>query len=373
MGVRGLYQLIAKCGRLVLYEQFAYKYVAVDAFQKIYKYCNMQHSYASEKNMHLYSIINSINHLLMYNIIPVFVFDGTALHYKTKHKGVTTTAKYRISPTQIKECEKMIKLMGLKSLRAPFEADSQCAAMTMDSCETPVSTFITDDTDALAFGAKSILRMIPINIVVLIKNVCRKFLLTKYDPNVQYSFHDVLTKLNMCDQCCNLQTYLDIRYKYDIMIFKKINNSNDINFAIQYTLDDVLKYLNSLTPVWGRKQFTYSNFIELCILCGTDYQLRLVKDSNEQIFKDYVACQYDLEKYFALKNLPKAYLSKIKEIKNYYENASVIDPNTLDFTVDEPGVEIREFMTEFDLPQWFIGTCIERYTSTYKHMVDMAG
>lgn len=39
MGIQGLNKLIAPAGKLVSYHDFNNRYVVVDAFQKIYRYC----------------------------------------------------------------------------------------------------------------------------------------------------------------------------------------------------------------------------------------------------------------------------------------------------------------------------------------------
>lgn len=380
MGVRGLFKFISRCGRITLYEKLAGQCVAIDVFQKIYKYCmNKKYNYDNPQNAHLKAILNTTNHLLQYNIIPVYIFDGTALQFKVKNKTTVKientnstnedgniTEFFKIAPKQIKECEKLIRLIGFKGFRAPYEADSQCAAMTMESCDTRMVSVITDDTDTLVFGARSILRMFPYNVIMNIKLIIRLFLQKNQCSNQMFSFVDMIKLINQPELLERIKTHFDVRRKYDINDLRKIILSNDVNFAMEFTLEDVLNYLTSLTPYWGRKKFTQSNLIDISILFGSDYLIRRVKDTNETIFNDYVKNDCDIQKYITFKNLGENYLKVVLDVKNYYENASVMDPNTMDLSIDIPmKEELKTYLVEHGFPIWFIEMSILKYERIY--------
>jgi 5'-3' exonuclease len=270
MGIKELTKFIEPCGVLVSYDEYSHQYVAVDAFQKIYKYCvarcdtrgcketyihggvkisdtsNDSDTYNSiqsdEKtifNKHLRAIINCVNQLIKFKIMPIFVFDGSSITSKVKNKKPTETSdtqntntdikqenthtkteqikkNFKISPQQIKECEILISHIGIPYVRAPFEADSQCAAMTMKTCSADIKTVITDDTDALVFGSSSILRMLPMSLVDSVRILFSSFIKSSPDPSCEYSILDILekNKMNGNDFICNLLNKMNFNIKY---------------------------------------------------------------------------------------------------------------------------------------------------------------
>lgn len=392
MGIKELTKFIEPCGVLVSYDEYGNQYIAVDAFQKIYKYCvvrgdDLQQGEKAIFNKHLRAIMNCINQLIKFKIIPIFVFDGSSITSKIKNKIINGQNKkttdiintpntnsdikqdntcvkseqikkiFKISPQQIKECEILISHIGIPYVRAPFEADSQCAAMTMKTCSANIKTVITDDTDALVFGSRSILRMLPMTMVDSIRMLFSNFVKSSPDPKCEYSISDILEKnrntndttknmINCNDYVHKLQNKLniDIKYKYETIV--KFSDMSMINFAIRYDIGDVLLFLKARANTILSKnnkttidEFTRENFIDMCILFGTDYLPRIASICVNEVFKHYVLSDFDIVKFVDTlenKHIPLNYLEAVNDVREYYMNASVIDPNTIDMTIYKP-------------------------------------
>ena len=369
MGIRELMRFIEPCGVIAPYDDYRGQYVAIDAFQKIYKYCNSKENiqeldHKKVYNRHLKAIINCINQLLKFNITPIFIFDGSTIPTKIKNKekmnekleqtknmcATNTNMKrniFKISPQQVKECEILLNNIGIPYLRAPFEADSQCAALTTNTTPMPVKTVITDDTDALVFGSHSILRMLPIYMIDNLRELIANFL--SKCPNVEktYSVNDII------NVCGNIEEYykkfkgrlnMDIKYKYDIIV--KFGDMNNINFALCYRIDDILNHLkekaNKILANHGMRSinsFTVKNFVDMCILFGTDYLPRISNMCVNAIFERFIMSEMDTTKFvegFDCIQSPDEYLENIEDVRDYYTNASVIEPSTIDMTIYKP-------------------------------------
>lgn len=396
MGIKELTSFIETCGILVSYDDYQHQYVAVDAFQKIYKFCMTRNDVRqtdddSDFNGHLHAIIKCVNQLIKFNIVPIFVFDGTSIATKTKKptKPETPTASendcnnrtidsfcakksYRITPQQIRECEQLISNIGIPYVRAPFEADSQCAALTMKDTLN-ITTVITDDTDALVFGAKSILKMLPMKIVDALRIIFGEFV--KYAqinivrPEEQtYSIVDITNIIhnniqivahsNLSNAIRNVRNRLNMNFKYEYKTIVKFSNTDQINFAIKYDITDVLMYLKELANKILSKNnktcindFSREKFIDMCILYGSDYLPRITElvvksDVHEKqlrniidIFSHYVLSDCDINKFINSMTdnaVKEDYANRVNDVREYYLNASVVDPITMDVTLYKP-------------------------------------
>ena len=435
MGIKELTKFIEQCGVLVSYDEYSNQYVAVDAFQKIYKYCvvrgngntdsngendmcNIQNSAKMTFNKHLRAIMNCINQLIKFKIIPIFVFDGSSITSKIKNKitceqnkkttsitdqlytkSDTTSIKneqikkvFKISPQQIKECEILISHIGIPYVRAPFEADSQCAAMTMKTCNAGIKTVITDDTDALVFGSRSILRMLPMTMVDSMRKLFSDFIKTSPNPDYEYSIHDILERNKIYGNCITnygdiifkLQNKLNINIKYSYKTIVKFSDMYAINFAIRYDIDDVLQFLkNRANNILIKNQkniineFTKTNFIDMCILFGTDYLPRIANMCVNDVFKHYVMSDFDIVKFVNTlenKHIPSNYLTTVDDVREYYMNASVIDPNTIDMTIYKPqDNEIYNQLQNSGFSYSFISNNLKNYKYNFSYLVHSTG
>jgi 5'-3' exonuclease len=406
MGIKGLTKFIQECGVIVPYSDYKNKYVVVDVFQKIYRYCtnknNIMNVPTNENddtrfiyNKHLRAILNSVKHFNKFQTHPIYVFDGLSIAIKVKNKkdaknkrlsessdtqsqlsGTVDDKKemkkvFKISPLQIKDCEILLNLLGIPNIRAPHEADSQCAAFTICNNSKIVSTVMTDDTDVLVFGATSILRMLPLTIVNTLRQLFKRFIETHPQTNRKYSISDILNVLHEDLIQCGLDKKICMSYQYNLETIVQFSDRTNINFAIKYDSKNVCEYLltkankilleNILCKI---DKFTMNNFIDMCIIFGTDYSPRICDMYVEEIFRMFVLANLNVNKLveeLRQKNILVCddYLDKYTSVKEYYKNASVIDPRTVDLQLYKQNKEeLYNFLRKNGFSQSYATNCI---------------
>lgn len=412
MGIKGLTKFIAECGEPVSYREFAKQCIAVDAFQRIYKYCSSLNMWddkvemRNKFNKHLKAIMNCINQLIRFQIQPIFVFDGLAIASKAKHANkdiVDETINsdesspevpletpeekikkdkkshvnvFKISPQQIKECEKLIKYIGMPFLRAPYEADSQCAAITIYSNKTKknISTIMTDDTDVLVFGAHSILKMLPIKSIQQFRMLLQEFIATNPNRSKKYSVKNIIDILNRQDIIQLFSTKFNITVEYDYNTLIEFSDPTTINFAIKYDIEVVLSFLTKKANAILEKlhkepiKMTHENFVDMCVLFGTDYLPRLQGLTIDNIFEYFVESNFSIETFLKIVpvSVPSNFMEIVKDVKYYYENASVIDPSTIDTTIYEPNDrELACYLRDFGFSKFQSECNISKYRRNF--------
>lgn len=391
MGIRELNKFIESCGVLVSYDNYRNQYVTIDAFQKIYKYCVIRDDAPPVEqtkifNKHLRAIMNCINQLISFNIIPIFVFDGLSIASKAKNKAIivnsehetnkciehNTRKQFKISPQQIRECEQLLEYIGLPCIRAPYEADSQCAAITM--CLRDSNTVITDDTDALVFGSRSVLRMLPMKTVEILRTSFRKFLDLKPDKTQQYCINDIFGAINNHEALIRMQRKVNTRIMYSYDTISRFCDGCIVNFAVKYDIPTVFEFLkenankirceNNMQPI---TEFTHKNFMEMCILFGTDYQPRILKMHVNEIFKLFVLSDFNINTVID-NTFPSNYIEIATNICDYYTNASVIDPTTIDVSLYRPMNEkLYNYLKLFGFSHSFTVNNMNAYNTNYNH------
>lgn len=190
MGIRGLNNMIKKISPECVTENSITKYkntvVAIDCSILIYKF-----RYASKiENAHLIGIVNRIKFYMMNNILPVFIFDGVPPDAKRCTIEKRQNAKYKlykkidelkeivpenemhkktideeiekissqiivVKKRHIDECKELLEKSGIPYFYAPEDAEKYCAFLQKNGL---VDYTITDDTDAMTFGCKKILK-----------------------------------------------------------------------------------------------------------------------------------------------------------------------------------------------------------------------
>lgn len=134
---------------------------------------------------HLHGLLLRIAFMMRNQIKPIFVFDGVPPNMKNKtlekraniklkaqeeFKDKNTSDKRRLQMFQrmtfidskmIKECIELLNILGIPYVMAPEEADSQCAYLLINNF---VDFIISDDSDILAFGGKSLVRGFKVSI-----------------------------------------------------------------------------------------------------------------------------------------------------------------------------------------------------------------
>ena len=249
---------------------------------------------------HILGLFNKTIYLLKKNIIPIYVFDGKAPDLKSKviqeRKEIKKKAwekletltnekdkiKYfkrtvSISWKQLDECKNLLDLMGIPYIKAPEEADSQCAWLVKNGFATGV---LTEDMDILTFGCNKIYRNLGSynkkTIEINLKDILEKI-------NLNYNEFIELCILFGCDYCERVK---DITPNELYNIFKENKN-------IYKTLE-ILKNNNYNVPDINNIELVKSYFKNPPILSNIN-DLELKKPEIEKL-EDKLVNEYGLIK-----------------------------------------------------------------------------
>ena len=223
MGINGLSQLIQREApsaiRKTGLDDYRGKTMALDASLAIFQVVMAKAHFASFHSLnlsgefvgHLTGILGRTLWLLEASITPVFVFDGAPPALKeltirqrttgrekagnrlqtllkapgTPDPKVVKTLKAqstRLSGAYFEECFEMLRLCGVPVIRAPSEAEAQCAELARGKL---VYAAATEDMDCLTFGTPVLVRYL---------NSGHK---GKDNPMMEYRLKDVLKGLHL--------------------------------------------------------------------------------------------------------------------------------------------------------------------------------
>ena len=309
MGVKKLYKLIEKYApnSIKIKKMSDYKgtKIAVDANIVLYQFMiailnSKKDGLTNEKGYntsHYHIIFYKTISYLNNGIIPIYIFDGRPpeikknilierqnLKYKamkqlSKTNTEEETIKYtkrivNITEKHIDEIIELLEYMGIPYIRSQGEADSQCAALCLSGIVDGVAS---EDMDLLAFGTPVLLR--------------------------------------------------------DFSSKKKVREINLIKVLEGFGFMDNKFNLNP-----------YDIFIELCILLKCDYCPVIKGIGPEKAYKL-------LKEHGSIKNIiklisnnsneynfkiPNNFKSRYEDAKNYFKEAFVIDPSSLDLRWNKP-------------------------------------
>ncbi|XP_060533504.1 flap endonuclease GEN [Cylas formicarius] len=170
MGIKNLWTILTPfCDRKPLYELQG-KTVAVDLSCWICEAQNIA-EYQVQPRMYLRNLYFRTCFLLLMDVSPVFVLEGKApeLKYDTiaarnaiqfkgakpKTDGVKTGKDRSRFHFVLKQCEQMLKLLGVACIKGNGEAESLCAYLNEDGL---VDGCISQDSDCFAYGARVVYR-----------------------------------------------------------------------------------------------------------------------------------------------------------------------------------------------------------------------
>lgn len=109
---------------------------------------------------HLIGLCNQVSVLYEAGVLPLFVFDGKPpdLKRETMRKRAARTRRsgFKITSDMCSQMKKALEVLGVPWVQAPEEAESQASHMTRYG----FSAVITNDYDALLFGANRMVRSI---------------------------------------------------------------------------------------------------------------------------------------------------------------------------------------------------------------------
>lgn len=186
MGVTGLLKALRPITRPVHISQFAGEYIAVDASCWLHRSAHtcasqlaLEHASCDKYLTFLYQFIQC---LIMNRLRPVFVFDGQALPAKAQTSATRSTARQtayarglalhaaqdynaaetqfqrsvQITPEMTRNLQRMLYLMRLPFVVAPYEADAQiaklCGVGDVDDEDKDQNAVVDNDNNASAIN-----------------------------------------------------------------------------------------------------------------------------------------------------------------------------------------------------------------------------
>lgn len=231
MGVKNLMKIIKKhAPNTIKYkkiDQYRNMILGIDANLMIYKmiYAIRRNGYdimnEDNKVTHIHTMLQKLYGFKKYNILPIFVFDGTPpkikdttlkkrekikKEIKTKYKKATTLDEQKkyyyiksdITMKEINDCKKLITLFGYTYINSIEEADSQLAYLSKANI---IDAVVTDDMDILVFGGKKILKNFTVSDKKNIEEIDLKIMLDELKIT-QWQLIDIAILLG-CDYCKN--------------------------------------------------------------------------------------------------------------------------------------------------------------------------
>ncbi|KAL7422214.1 hypothetical protein Q5752_002860 [Cryptotrichosporon argae] len=161
MGVTGLWDLVRSAGVRTSLSHLAKDAfmanrnglrgltVGVDASLWIFHAKDQQHG----ENPFLRTIFYKIVALLQHPVLPVFVFDGPKKPALKRNQNVA--GRFGTSDRHSRMFKELLDTCGLEWWNAPGEAEAELALMNRQG---KVDAILSDDADALLFGATCLLR-----------------------------------------------------------------------------------------------------------------------------------------------------------------------------------------------------------------------
>jgi hypothetical protein len=246
-----------------------------------------------------------------------------------------------------------------------------------------VATVLTDDTDIITFGSKSMLKMIQLQFIDVLKELFNDFLEMKPDQSLCYSISDMMIIVNKKKYYTCVQNRVNINFKYDVQTIYEFGTSDVINFAVEYDRDSVFQYLKDKANDILRLNekalidvFTQDNFIEMCILFGSDYQQKICDMTVGEIFEAYILSDMCIEKCIeyieSKKNIKISidYIETFNSIKEYYHKASVINPEDIDYNIYKINeCELFKYLANYGFPYARVSSSIKLYKNDFNNIL----
>jgi len=295
----------------------------------------------------LYSCLKIAIKCIRENIVPIFVFDGSAPEGKNnsleKRRNDKQRASenleeiqnqinnhtienndsenieslneklikmykrsFRINWNNIDHAIQMLRAMGIPVVEAVSEADSQCAAIARyyDDGKTVV---LTDDFDAILYGAPKIIRL----------------------------------------------------------------STLSSQMIEEFDADNFINKISKITNNLYRIPFTMNNFIDCCCLMGTDYCKGLGMDFPT-IFHIYCENNMSLPDVFgALNKNNYNLIERITNAPDQYTKALVTDPSKISIILEKPNIQILSKILESFLEKKCSDKIIEFIDINYNLYTDV--
>ena len=248
MGIKNLNSLILKYAEKGVLKKHLSSYsgmrIAIDANVYIYKYL-----YGNSNCIN--GLFFQINKFKKFNISPIYIFDG-----KPPPEKELTLLQRKLNKNKIKnkilECENQILLINKND-----SLDTQ----SKETLKAELEDEINNLNKKLIFITKDVLE----KIILLLDFMGINYI---FAPCEAEHYCSKLIKNNLVDLV--LSEDMDTIACGSNRILRKFSNKTD--FVFEYNLFEILNLLN----------LSYSQFIDMCILCGNDYVNR-IKDTDHNL------------------------------------------------------------------------------------------
>lgn len=162
MGIKNLFKFLRKYANAAITEvsldDLKSSKVAIDMSIYIYQF----HSVALSHNIvnvdgkyinHIQGTLHKLSLLLRNDIQPICVFDGSPP--AAKAPTIANRKKLHSMNNVFADVKTLVKLMGVPIVNSPSEAEAECAYLNKQGI---VDYVITEDLDALVFGADRVIK-----------------------------------------------------------------------------------------------------------------------------------------------------------------------------------------------------------------------
>jgi flap endonuclease-1 len=334
MGIKNLFKLLQqKCPESIkmkdIKEYNGYK-IAVDAYLILYQFLiaisgkneTTFKDINGKKNGHIHVILNKTIFYLRNGILPIYVWDGVPPdikhntlknRYKNKvnakkminniDKNDENYIKYlkrtvTLKDYEINECLNLLTVMGIPWIKAPGEADSQCAALAMSGVVDGVAS---EDMDMLTFGTPILLRnlsskkkVIEIKLDKILEILYKE---CSYDESIN-RFIDLCILLK-CDYC---PTIKGIGYNKAFNYINKYGSIRNIKKNIKNTkliiTDDYIKKSEQIREYFKKTDIIDPTYLNIKWNKPNEYRLINILNKENNIKMAKINKYIDLTEIF---------------------------------------------------------------------------
>lgn len=298
MGIKNLNTLILQySNKSVNYRHLSdydKKKVAIDANVYIYKYL-----YGNSNSIN--GIFFQVNKLKKHGIIPIYIFDG-----KPPKEKEATILNRKSNKNKIKD-----KILKFQKKIELLDIDNNLTEEEKVKIKKEINIEIESLNNKLVFITKEVINKI--TTLFDLMGICYIFA-----PCEAEQYCSALIKNNIVDLV--LSEDMDTIACGSNITLRKF--SNRLDYIIEYDLNSLLSEL----------KLSYSEFIDLCILCGNDYVNRL-RDMDYKLAYKLIMKYKSIEEIFNKSNL-------IKFPKDYDFSTSRNIYNLKDITINNYDISI---------------------------------
>ncbi|XP_058802865.1 flap endonuclease GEN [Phymastichus coffea] len=167
MGVKDLWNILSPVSERKPLFELQGKAIAIDLSCWVVDSQNITDN-ATQPKMYLRNLFFRTSYLLLHDIFPIFVLEGEAP--TLKHRTIAKRNEIRHGGEEkkkskkgvrshfnhvLKECEEMLRYMGIACIKGYGEAEAMCAYLNADGL---VDGCISQDSDCFLYGAKTVYR-----------------------------------------------------------------------------------------------------------------------------------------------------------------------------------------------------------------------